>query len=392
MLFCSCTADPNTSEAVTSGTEQQESSMVEESTANIPVTSMPVPQMTLDRIPNICTSRYGYYQLNADEKAVYDQIVSSARAFQSDVELCRKLSDIQVKRICHILYLEETELYYLTMGYQLRLNESTGIVSAVKLSYRYNSMTVSQINEELSDKVEEILSKITPGMSDIDKVKYFHDTIVLNCRYTDEGDYVSAPYGALVKGEALCEGYARAFAMLCNKVGIENLFATGTVGEEEHMWNMVKVDGAWYNIDVTWDDPAFTQNVKLDDGYIQYSYFLFPDRWLSAELVADKNLFDLPLAETFSANYYVYNNLYCYDYDEIKRKLSKAIYSAYENRTRFVSVRCVNAKLYNQAVEKLVQEKEIFSTELSPPELRKFVFMPHLGGNQIIQFELSYDE
>ena len=70
----------------------------------------------------------------------------------------------------------------------------------------------------------------------------------------------------------VCNGYAMATFYLCNKAGVETRFIRGIGGNDtkvNHAWNAVKIDGKWYNIDVTWDDKG---------GFgISYEYFLKSD-------------------------------------------------------------------------------------------------------------------
>ena len=67
------------------------------------------------------------------------------------------------------------------------------------------------------------------------------------------------PYGALVNGKGICEGYTRSFQLLMDLAGIEciSVFGNSNNGIEygEHAWNQVRLDGEWYVVDVTWDDP-----------------------------------------------------------------------------------------------------------------------------------------
>lgn len=59
-------------------------------------------------------------------------------------------------------------------------------------------------------------------------------------------------YGALVKKEAVCQGYAHAFYVLATRCGLEAYIVTS----ENHAWNIVKLDdGNYYHVDVTWEDP-----------------------------------------------------------------------------------------------------------------------------------------
>ncbi len=65
----------------------------------------------------------------------------------------------------------------------------------------------------------------------------------------------SNPYGALVNRKAICLGYASAFQLLMDMSGVECITVVGAAfsSQEDHAWNMVRLDGDWYCVDVTWD-------------------------------------------------------------------------------------------------------------------------------------------
>lgn len=119
----------------------------------------------------------------------------------------------------------------------------------------------------LERKVDEIVSGATG--SDRAKAVYVHDTIVNETTdYALETDaraenaaYVRGAYGALVCGESLCEGYAKAYKLILDRLGIPCVTVQGVYedansgGAQEHMWNYVELDGVWYAVDATMDDP-----------------------------------------------------------------------------------------------------------------------------------------
>ncbi|MCI3918823.1 DUF5050 domain-containing protein [Paenibacillus sp. TRM 82003] len=135
--------------------------------------------------------------------------------------------------------------------------------------------------EQVADEIVDRL--IEPGMSDFEKLKALHDYVVRNVTY-DFTNYMNGTvpkeshtaYGALVNGIAVCEGYSLSLEMLLNKAGIENIHVYGTAnsykGGEGHTWNMVKLDGRYYHIDATWDDPA-----NDSSPYVSYGHFLVDD-------------------------------------------------------------------------------------------------------------------
>ena len=157
-----------------------------------------------------------------------------------------------------------------------------GLAAQVGVSYRSNSSTITQIFTEPTDLVkaraEEVVAQvITPGMSSYEKAKALHDYLVLHCEY-DMRLYsknlplsAHAATGALLDGAAVCDGYAKAYQMLLELVGIPCELLSGSAGGS-HAWNQVQIDGAWYHVDVTWDDP-----IPDREGYVRYDYFLKSD-------------------------------------------------------------------------------------------------------------------
>ena len=110
-------------------------------------------------------------------------------------------------------------------------------------------------------KAKEIISKIDSKASDYEKELQIHDYLANNLKYDKAAekqpmvnDTLKSSfdiYGALIEKKAICEGYTKSFQYLCYLVGIN---ANQVVGKG-HMWNVVKIGGEWYQVDLTWDDP-----------------------------------------------------------------------------------------------------------------------------------------
>ncbi len=135
-----------------------------------------------------------------------------------------------------------------------------------------------KIKDQLEAKVKEIISEGAAYPRAYDKMKFFHDWLCRNNSYNDDamasGSYSEevsdAPWSCAsgilsstnpkVAGP-VCEGYARAFALLCHRAGITCTVVTGS----GHMWNNLRYDHKWTGVDATWDD---------DDSGWNYEYFL----------------------------------------------------------------------------------------------------------------------
>lgn len=150
---------------------------------------------------------------------------------------------------------------------------------------------IASSSETLDDITVLLNGIVTPGMSEYEKVKAIHDYLIIHVDYDYDNlaagtlpDTAFTAEGALFLHSAVCEGYARAFSLLCDRSGIENALVYGTAddgtGVQNHAWNQVRVDGEWYNIDVTWDDPLMDGEPVTDGSNMVYDYFLVPDMTL----------------------------------------------------------------------------------------------------------------
>lgn len=127
----------------------------------------------------------------------------------------------------------------------------------------------------LYEQSKRILSEITSkSMSEYQKVKSIHDYLVENTVFDESAQNAKSAIGPIIDGKAVCEGYAKAFQLLCVMSGIDCIFVTGDA-DGDHAWNKVKIGDLWYNVDVTWDDPI--------GGSLRHSYFLISDSELSID-------------------------------------------------------------------------------------------------------------
>ena len=181
-------------------------------------------------------------------------------------------------------------------------------------------------NIEAEKELEAVVSKIAEGAkAQADPyytVKYVHDYIIDNTVYdteslsnidSSEGELVvaSTAYGCLVQRKALCSGYSAAFQLIMQRLGIEcgRINGTRTTESGAHQWNYVCLDGEYYFMDLTWDDP-----INENGGDTKtYDYFLISDDDLAYTHVSDRTL-PQPQCSGTRYNYFRYNGLYSDEY------------------------------------------------------------------------------
>ena len=81
---------------------------------------------------------------------------------------------------------------------------------------------------------------------------------------------------ALPKIKQICRGYALAYKMLLQKAGIESICLSSE--DMDHMWNLVRINGKWYHVDLVWDDPVYPFDQSDRDGVVLHQHFLLSDR------------------------------------------------------------------------------------------------------------------
>jgi hypothetical protein len=136
------------------------------------------------------------------------------------------------------------------------------------LNYRETPEQTAEVDRQVRDVLDRL---IAPGMNDHQRVKAIHDWIVLRLAY-DVGLNRYTAYEALRTGKAVCQGYALLAYRMLTAAGLPARIVEGAVPEGDHAWNLVRVAGRWYHLDVTWDDP-----VPDRSGAVSYRYYLKTD-------------------------------------------------------------------------------------------------------------------
>ena len=134
-----------------------------------------------------------------------------------------------------------------------------------------------------------ISSTLNNNMSNQDKIKLFHNHIINNTEYDkDNVEESHTAYDLIKTGKSICGGYSDIMSIFLNILGIQNYKVTS----ENHIWNLVNLDGVWYHLDMTWDDPIASDGKQ----YLIHNFFL----------ISTEQLLKLDTVEhNFNTNVYV---------------------------------------------------------------------------------------
>ena len=125
-------------------------------------------------------------------------------------------------------------------------------------------------------------------MTDIEKIKTFHDYIINTNKYLyepSEDENTSFPlktntaYGPVFNHVASCSGYTDVMSLFLHKIGIQNY----KISSLEHVWNLVNINNEWKHLDLTWDDPV----TNTGEDILTHNFFLITTDELKNKNVAE---------------------------------------------------------------------------------------------------------
>ena len=142
-------------------------------------------------------------------------------------------------------------------------------VIEIEIKHTYSKSEISEINTRVDSIINEV---ITSNMSVRDQIKAIHDHIINNTEYdTLKSDNIkdttyksNTAYGVLIEEHGICSGYSDTMKVFLDKLNIINY----KVSNDQHIWNLVLLDGGWYHLDLTWDDPISEVNITRDNYFL----------------------------------------------------------------------------------------------------------------------------
>lgn len=296
---------------------------------------------------NGANANYGYSTLNTQEQKVYNYLLKSMIAFDNSTATAEcversykgnyyaagkvdissyKMTKSQMEKIYFALEADNLDFFWLddTIGLERQGDTITSWYIMVEPDYILSS-TRTAARGNMKKGIQPFLEKIdnakAAGAGEMELELLIHDMIIeeVDYAYNAFGNPQTASYAHTIVGvfdgisstDVVCEGYAKAFKYLCNYAGLESIYAVGWSTSDGysggHAWNMIKIGGKWYNIDLTWDDANGTEY----DGYI-YDYYNLPTSKFNEGNAHDYRedifggMYTVPNAVSTEASYYNY--------------------------------------------------------------------------------------
>lgn len=271
------------------------------------------------------------------------------------------LTDGQVVQTLTAFSHDHPEVFWISNRYGYSTGENRTVVQLYAVA---SASECQKLSKRVMAEAEKVLQKLPEGANALEKEITLYKTIIQNCQYDDEGAKDDQDWrahsivGAFLDGEAVCEGYSRALQLLLNRAGIASMVVTGTAGGA-HMWNLVCIDGQWYQADATWDDygeePLY-RYLNLTDEMMGQDHQLYPQANQTEELKGDQ-VYNLPLptCTATKANYFQAKGVLISSFEDID-PLVKAISQASQNGEKSIQLYITEDLDYDAAIKALFLE------------------------------------
>ncbi len=212
--------------------------------------------------------QYPYYAvLGSKEKEVYSLLYEGLSKGSKKID-CQKANanEEQLTKAIDAVLNDHAELFWIDNQYEFTYDSDGGIIEDVTFDFFDFASTSDKLNDAktaFEKAADDILAGIGSQQSAVEYERAIHDYICKNTAYDESAPYNQSAYSVIVLHKSVCAGYSKAFQYLLNKKEITCYYIPGTttdssIGGEDgaHAWNIIYLDGEYYNVDVLWDDSA----------------------------------------------------------------------------------------------------------------------------------------
>jgi hypothetical protein len=247
-------------------------------------------------------THYYYSRLNEDQKKIYRALLSGILSFSKSVKMpMRPMNEIT---LIFTAVLDDNPAIFYSSSFRV-LSDVYKNKRVVQFDYQYPR----EVIVESAIRVKECLRAfdVVKDKSDEEKEAYVHDYCLDHFSYDlSMGSDCHSVLGIVLHSSAVCEGIAKFVKLALDYLGLRSLVVSGKAKNplygdrmEGHSWNIVKIDGKSYHLDVTFD-------ITIKDKFNRYDYFNLPDEDIKKDHVI---INDVPKCATVGYDYYTRNGL-----------------------------------------------------------------------------------
>ena len=270
---------------------------------------------------------YYFNNLPSKYNEIYRELYSRLSAGEDSAQIYAEVSVEDFWTAYYAVLADHPELFWIGSGAEVQSNAVSGKVSSYKIETTVPENEREMTRGRLEEAADICIAQTDESWSDYGRIKsvyeYLIDTVVYNAQAPDN----QCMQSALLNHQSVCAGYAKAFQYIW--MGYFCTYVTGSIRSGgDHAWNIVRIDGNYYHVDVTWGDPVFAGAQEDGTGITvtNYNYLCCTDEEILTTHVPDGTI-SLPSCADSSYNYYRINGMYYenWDYSVIYNALMESV-------------------------------------------------------------------
>ena len=322
---------------------------------------------------------YAYSGLNESARECYLEIYAILTEMLEKVELSSTDPD-EVDLAFRAVMVDHPEIFYVK-GYSIIKYVSAGSLKKIAFSGTYimSAEEAAAKKGEVDAYVDSVIASAPHEGSDYEKIKYVYDYLIMNNVYDVDSVNNQNILSVTENGRTVCQGYTKAMQLILNRMGIFCTLVNGTAcgrngvpdaGELDdaenaewggHVWNIVRCNGMYYNVDVTWGDAAITllnsDGSLSHDIEVNYEFFLVDDAYIS-ETHDPEPVVQMPMCNSMEDSYYRHEGLYFTEVD--RQQFYRAFESALSSGETLLYVKASSPEVFEAIKDHLFKNENVF--------------------------------
>lgn len=296
---------------------------------------------------------YYFDTLDSSCNEIYRELYSRLSNREDSGDLYAKVDEDTFWKAYYSVLADHPELFWIGSSAQIQTNLVTGEVMSYQIESTVEEDQRDSMKSQLEEAADACIAQTDETWSDYGRIKSVYEYLVSDVDYDENAPSSQCVQSALLNHASVCAGYSKAFQYILHRMGYFCTYVTGKIRDGgDHAWNIVRIDGNYYHVDVTWGDPVFASGQEEGTGIdvMDYNYLCCTDDEIYTTHVPEGNI-ALPACTDDSYNYYKINGMYydTFDYDTIYR----ALMSSVENGDGSITMKFGSAQAYETAKTEL---------------------------------------
>lgn len=298
-----------------------------------------------------------YDRISEDDRRLYAELYTILMNHAENIKLSSLDAD-QTDRVFQYVCDDHPELFFID-GYSMSKYTSNEEVTALYFTGKYTKSAEESrlLKEQIDQYTNRCFEEMPDTWDEYEKAKYIYEYLILNTEYDTNAPDNQNICSVFLNGRSVCQGYAKAAQYLLKQAGIECALVSGTVkGGEPHAWNLMKLNGTWCYMDVTWGDASYrgADGESLQMNGINYDYLGADDEQMNRTHRLVTNL-SLPACDSLENFYFVREGNYLTERD--LSQVEDVFEKAYENGQESVAIKCGSEDVYAFLMDELITKQ-----------------------------------